>query len=247
MLAVYTANDIHINHRLLNPTDVREQSPYFTLQGQELVLNDSYRAVLAGMAQQPWWRRWRIWLTGRSRVAQLLYDAWAGIRSASIGEPGDRDERPDLGEEAIYRAPVAPELVDAWNVTEALIVRLADDVKRDGAGPWVVTLANGPQLLPDPGERRRVAEAVGVASLSYPDRRIGAFARAHGIGAIALAEPMADYATRHQVHLRGGYTRAVPSGAGHWNAQGNRLGASLVAERLCLESPALRQHRAVSH
>lgn len=246
LLAVYTNNDIHNNHRRLNPTEVSDQSPYFTLAGEALVLDDRYRAVLAAMVHQPWWRRGRIWLTERLRVAQLAHDVWSGVRSAWIGEKGGNpDEGPDIGEDAIYRPPVVPELIEAWKVTEALILQLAEDVTRAGAEPWVVTLANGPQLLPGPDERQRFADQLGVGSLFYPDRRINTFAQQHGIGAIALAEPMSDYATRQRTHLRGGYTRAVPFGAGHLNEHGNWLAATLVADRLCADSVMLRKYRSL--
>lgn len=245
LLAVYTNNDIHNNHRRLSPTDVSNQSPYFTLEGQELVLDDSYRAVLAEMVHQPWWRRWRIWLTERLRVAQLAHDVWGGIRSSWIDGPETENPEPlDIGEDAIYRPPVVAEFIDAWQVTEALILRLARDVTAAGAEPWVVTLANAPQLEPNPYERQRLADELGVDSLFYPDRRIRAFALTHGIGTISLAEPMADYATRHQAYLRGGYTRAVPYGAGHLNEHGNRVAASIVVDRLCTGSDALEKWRA---
>lgn len=239
VLAVYTNNDVYNNHRRLNPTDYSDQSPYFTLDGETLVLDDSFRAVLADREIQPWWRRARMAVTDRVRVAQLGYQVWGMVRPALIGDPfadeDDGTEGIDLEEAAIYLPPAVPELEDAWRVTEAIIRQWAADVRQDGAEPWLVTLANGPQLEPDPAERQRFLDQVGVASLDYPDQRLARVAGEHGIASVALAEPLADYAVRNRAYLNGGYREAVPFGAGHWNEHGNRVAAELLGDRLCAD------------
>ncbi len=238
ILAVYTENDLTDNYRPLNRDEFVSRTPYFTLDGDTLVLDARFRAALAHEMARPWWRRARVWLQERVRVAQLVYDGWGAIRPWFIAEP-EATLEVEFDEEDLYRPPQRAELREAWRVTEALILALARDVERNGSEPWVVTLANSPQVEPDAAARRQFAEGLGAGSLFYPDRRIADLGRAHGLRVISLAEPMAEYAVRHQVNLFGGYLRAVPFGSGHWNEHGNRVGANLVAERLCAESGVL--------
>jgi hypothetical protein len=249
VLAVYTNNDIFNNHRQLNPTAYPEQSPYFTLDGDRLVLDASFRQVLADGAIQPWWRRGRMFLTERLRAAQLLYESWGAIRPYVIApQPESEDagnaatEEIDL-EGAIYSPPAIPEVADAWQVTEAIMLQLARDVRADGGEPWIVTLANGPQIDSDPEERRHFIDAFGIGAMFYPDRRIRDFAAHQGIHAVALAEPLAEYVAASGASLRGGYSAEVPLGSGHWNEHGNLVAANLLADRLCKDSPTLTGHR----
>lgn len=239
VLAVYTENDLTDNYRPINKDQFVSRTPYFTLNGDTLVLDASFRDELAARARQPWWRRARVWLQERVRVAQLAYDGWGAIRPFFIDDVEGESEGIELDEHELYRPPQRAELREAWRVTEALILALARDVERNGSEPWVVTLANSPQVEPDAAARRKFAAGLGAGSLFYPDRRIADFARVHGLRVISLAEPMAEYAMRHQVNFFGGYLRAVPFGSGHWNEQGNRVGADLVGQRLCAESDVL--------
>ena len=239
LLAVYTNNDIANNHRRLNPVAFPELSPYFLVQGDGLVDDQSVPRPVAPV--HPWWRRGRLWLTGRSRVAQLLYLSWGGIRAWLGPAPADDAETvpADAGEASIYQPPASADLAAAWQVTEALLRELANEVAANGSTLWITTLANTAQITPDLEARRALERELGVDDLYYPDRRIRGVAEAIGVPVISLAEPMADYAARHRVHLQGGYTARVPEGAGHWNERGYQLAADLVGERICAAAPAL--------
>jgi len=238
MLAVYTGNDIFNNHRALNPTDYAEQSPYFTLNGDQLELDTSFRAELESPADHPWWRRLRIWVADRVRVAQLLYETWGWIRPLVVAPPPDAPDAPgdpdlaDLDDE-IYRSPTRPVIEDAWQVTEALLRALAREVQATGAEFWIVTLANGVQIDPRASERQELMASLGVEHLFYPDRRIRAFAQQHGIPVITLAERLADFTAATGVHLNGGYNARAPFGSGHLNEAGNRAAAELISESFC--------------
>jgi hypothetical protein len=247
ILAVYTNNDIYNNHRRLNPTDYPEQSPYFTLDGDALVLDASFRDVLAQKAIQPWWRRWRMALTDHVRTAQLLYQVWGVVRphviAPEIESGGDADAGIDL-EDAIYLPPAIPEVAEAWRVTEAIMLQLAREVRADGAEPWIVTLANGDQVNPDPVERQRYLDGLGIDSLFYPDHRVRDVAARHGIASMALAEPLSHYVRSTGAVIRGGYRASVPLGSGHWNELGNEVAAGLLGDRLCAGSAAIARRRA---
>lgn len=239
LLAFYTNNDVFNNHRELNPTDYSEQSPYFTLDGDRLVLDDSFRTVLAENADQPLWRDVRIYLTDRVRMLQLIHDYWGKIRpylvepaSESPEEPGPDD---DVANE-IYRASAVPEVQEAWRVTEALLLALNQEVTAQGAELWIATLANGPQVDPDLAVREAERKAIGVESMFYPDLRVREFAERHGIRVTTLAPALADYTAKHGIYMNGTGDGTEPEGDGHWTAIGNRIAAELVAADLC-QSP----------
>jgi hypothetical protein len=242
MLAVYTGNDIFNNHRALNPTDYAEQSPYFTLNGDQLELDTSFRAELESPAQHPWWRRLRIWVADRLRVAQLLYETWGWVRPflvAPAQEQGPGDPALDNLSDEIYRPPTIPAVDEAWRVTEALLLTLAREVHAAGAEFWIVTLANRVQIDPRDSERQALKTALGVENLYYPDRRIRAFAELHGIPVITLAERMADLTASTGGYLNGGYNARYPLGSGHWNDTGNRIAAGLISESFCASRHSL--------
>jgi hypothetical protein len=241
ILSVYTDNDITDNYRLLNEDDFVGRTPYFTLNGDALVLDSRFRDLLAADAHQPWWRRTRVWIQERVRVAQLVYDGWGALRPFLIDDPEDEVQDIDRDEADPYRPPQTAEWREAWRITEALILALARDVAREGSEPWIVTLANSPQVEPEAAARQEFAARLGSGSLFYPDRRIASFAREHGLRSIALAEPLADYTARERAQLFGGYMRSVPFGEGHWNEHANRVAADLVAQRICVESDAFRR------
>src|SRR6185436_9542066 len=62
----------------------------------------------------------------------------------------------------IYVEPNNAVWNDAWHVTEGLILQMRDEVMRGGAKFVVVTLSNGPQVLPDPNWREAFKRRFGV-------------------------------------------------------------------------------------
>jgi len=250
LLAVYTGNDVFNNRRDLNPQSYSEQSPYFTLRDGRLELNTTFREVLAADAAQPQWRQLRIRITDRYRTAQLVHQFYGWLRPYVVDAKdadAEQDEssngRFDHVDDEIYRPSLVPEVVDAWQVTEALLVALAREVQEAGAEFWIVTLANAAQLEPDLAARAGHQKSLGVDSLYYPDRRIRALAERHGIPVITLAERLADLVATKGGVLNGGYNDRYPLGSGHWNEVGNRTAAEMTGEQLCAGSSAIARLR----
>lgn len=250
IIAVYTNNDIYNNHPKLNPTEYSVLSPYFTLDGDRLVLDRSFEARVEELRRQPWWRRWRMAVTDRSRLAQLVYNVYGDLRhwsqvptatTTSAGSNGiEQDTAPtEVDDATIYRPPSRPDVADAWRVTEAILVAWAAELTEDGAEPWIVALANARQTEPDPSARQRFISDAGVKDLYYPDRRIAELAARHGIAYVSLAEPMADYARSHGVYLN--FRSLRGEATGHWTEEGNRVAAEVTAQRLCAGSKVLNR------
>jgi hypothetical protein len=233
LLAFYTENDVLNNARASNPTRP-DDTPYFAYRNDRLVLEEP------GAGSGPLIRACRLMthriadIAARLRVVQLAQSAvrtWtqdteARAHASRMAALGVHDP-----EAAPYLAPTHPGLIEAWRVTEGLLVAVRDAAQAHGATPWIATLSNSPQVYPDPGVRGAFMRRVGADDLLYSERRILALGAREQIPVIALAIPLAEYADRHRAFLHG--FPASTMGVGHWNETGHRLAGELIARRLC--------------
>jgi hypothetical protein len=144
--------------------------------------------------------------------------------------------QPSLGheegiEDNIYHPPTTDAMKDAWRVTEGIITMMARDAAAHHVPLLVVTLANPPQIYPNPRVRASYMQIYGSTDIFYPDERIKALGEREGIEVLNLAPLMQAYADQHHVYLTG--FRNTKMGVGHWNAAGQRLGGKLIAQRIC--------------
>jgi hypothetical protein len=154
--------------------------------------------------------------------------------------PGEALAELGLDNEVYSPTPAGP-WRRAWQVTEALVAATAEEARRTGAGFALVTLTNGIQVHPDPAVRRAFARRLGVADLTYPDRRFAAIARRHGIPALTLAGPLRRLAEAKGLYLHGfdgggdgaGRPDVAHWNRGHWNPTGHRAAGTAIADWLC--------------
>ncbi|HEV7683439.1 MAG TPA: SGNH/GDSL hydrolase family protein [Pyrinomonadaceae bacterium] len=253
LLAVTTNNDITDNSRALKRTD---DYPYFVYQGAQLTLDDSFKNSRSFLFSRSRIGRFGVWLRTHSRLVQaimqgsqgfkILRASWWAKRSQNApapprsgsGEFATPPEKPDLFARAtelgvdnlIYLEPNNPVWNDAWRVTEGLIVQMRDEVNRSGAKFLVVTLSNGPQVVPDATQREDFKRRFGIVDLFYPDNRIKALGSREGFPVITLAPELQSFAEQKKVFLHG-FGKNI--GNGHWNATGNRVAGELIAKKIC--------------
>jgi hypothetical protein len=110
-------------------------------------------------------------------------------------------EEPPLG------APADALHQEAWRVTEALVARIADHARRNGAEIAVVAVPHVRQL----GE-----------AMVYPDQRLASLGERLRVPVITLGGDLASS------HYR-------PSG--EWTSEGHRAAAAAIARRLCPATP----------
>lgn len=229
LLAFYSGNDVWNNSRAL---DGHADRPYYVLEGDILVLDDSFRRSARFQAKMAW-QDIKHGLVNASHVVQLVkagyYAAKAVWRAAASG-PAAEVFTPAPAD-AVYRPPADHAWRDAWAVTEALIGALRDDAAAGGAALWIASLSNSIQVHPAPLVRRKFAAALGIATLSYPDDRVAAYAAAQGIPSITLAPALRAYAEANNVALHG-FAGGTP-GYGHWNQTGHAQAGAVIAEALC--------------
>ena len=242
LLAFVTGNDISDNSRKLKQIKQLEQSkivPYFVYHGDELILDNSFLLLDSFTKRQS--KTVSDVLVNHSRLLQMLRHVKRQIRQLRTN--GWKVKRPDyitvekehLFEpgllDDIYSDPGTPEWMEAWRLTEDLVVRMRDEVVEHNAAFIVVTLSNGIQVHPDSTVRERFKKSLGIADLFYPDMRIKSLGAHKGFPVINLAPLMWVYARENQIFLHGFENTML--GIGHWNDAGHRLAGQLIAREIC--------------
>jgi hypothetical protein len=246
IVAFYSARDVANNVRQFNNAAEPEQSPYFVYRGDSLVLDESFRALPAVQARQIMMQKIRGVVNDHVRVLQAV-NALVRNGRTRIAKAAVKEKAVEAGvntlEHSIYAAPSQPALQQAWRVTEGLLAAMSDEAKAHSAEFRIVTLANRPQVIPEPSKRLAFMQELGVSDLSYADQRINAMGEQKGISVTNLAPALAAYAEANHAYLNG-FTVAN-LGGGHWNETGHLLAAETIANSLC-ESQNRNESRALS-
>jgi len=130
----------------------------------------------------------------------------------------------------VLAPPRDAQWAQAWRVTEALVTEVARYATRHGSAFMLVSVPYAIQVHPSRAVREAVQQELAVSDLFYPDRRLAALAAASGFEALPLAPEMQRMAERSGVFFHG---FGAELGRGHWNAEGHRAAADLIAQRLC--------------
>lgn len=172
-------------------------------------------------------------VSDHSRVVQLVRNVRTPVmQKAHAGSDAGSDV--EQGLEAVVLAPPRQrEWDEAWKITEALIARAAELSARHGAKFVVVTVPYAIQVHPDERVRLALQAKLGVPDLFYPDRRISEFSKRHGVMTVALAYDMQRFAQERRTYFHG-FTN-VGMGRGHWNPDGHRVAAEIIARQLCTQ------------
>lgn len=226
LLAFFTGNDVLNNSAAL---DRHPDRPYFVIRDGALVLDSSNLETIRFKAKKAWGDV-KHGLYNALRTLQVARQAYKRAKSAWKNRETTIAQQLGAGlNGGVYLEPGDGPWAGAWAVSEEMIRALNRKVRDKGADFWLVTLTNPPQVHPDPGVRRRYAEALGARDLDYPDRRLAGLARAEGIPALSLVEPLRAYAEAQKVRLHG----SPASAGGHWNRAGHRAAGEALAGALC--------------
>jgi hypothetical protein len=223
LLAFFTGNDTQNNSRPLQQDDYR---PYFLLQNGKLVLDDSFVNAPGFRSRFSSLNVFLSWSVAHSHLLQVAaaaknYISQRNVEGVKTTEMGLSDD--------IYHEPTDPVWKDAWNVTDALIVEMRDEVKAKGAQFLVVTLSSSIQVDPDPTAREQLIKRLGVPNLFYPDDRVAQLSKREDIPVLTLAPVFLQYAQEHHAQLHG----FRGNKQGHWNESAHQLGGELMAQKIC--------------
>jgi hypothetical protein len=234
LLLVTPRNDIRDNSQVLDPF-ANSGLPYFIYREGSLTPDNSslqarnrssyFRLQQSFIGKSINWLRDHIRLVGLidgAREAYQFREQPIDRKQRTLDEPGLDDE--------VFSPPMNSDWVEAWRVTEGLIVQMRSEVNGKNAKFLVVTGSTGIQVSPDASLRTEYMKRLGVDTLFYPDVRIKALGEHEGFEVLNLAPPLLDYASRNQVFLHGsGETK----GTGHWNETGHHVVGELIAEKVC--------------
>lgn len=228
LLAFLPANDIRNNSRELEPDHRR---PFFTLEQNQLVLDDSFRQDPEVIrSQNSSWLQFKNWLIRNTEIGTLIY-RWRHREETPLQQ--GRQEPAEAGlTDAIY-LPTAPDEAwrDAWDVTEKLIEQMHREVSEKKLPFLVMSVTSAVVVNPEPEPRAALRKKLGVDDLFHPDRWIERIGRENGFPVVLLSEAM-----QAESEKTGTFYHGFPNtqwGSGHWNAQGHRFAGEHVGEVIC--------------
>jgi hypothetical protein len=224
LLGVTTGNDISDNYRALKRSDY---IPYFVYQGDQLVLDTTFRKA-PGYSSRTFWTRELLGVVQYSRLAQLINRSRHLQRRTERNQRNKGDDPEDeVGlRDEVQLPPSTPEWKEAWRVTEGVLVLMRDECRKHDTPFGVVTLTRGIQVSPSKEKKAEFLRQLGATDMFYPERRIAELGTREDIPVLNLAPPMGKEAEERQVYF---HSFDGEMGVGHWNQEGNRAAGELIA------------------
>ena len=228
LLQFTNGNDVRNNSFALEPEKDR---PFFMLGADgALRIDESFASSPGFVSRSSFTSAALRRVTERSRVLQLV----RSFKETSFFPKARANNGVEQGlEPVVLAAPSDPLWEEAWRITEGLIAKTGEFARRNGARFAVVTVPYAIQVHPDPKVRAGLQAKLGVSDLFYPDQRIAGAAKKSGITAVTLAPEMQPLAEKSGAWFHGFERSGL--GRGHWNAEGHRAAARIIARRLCEE------------
>lgn len=241
ILEFYAQNDVRENIKILSKNHMR---PFFVLKNGELIVDNSFRDTE--------YFRFRDGPVGRfvhsvvrwSRAAQLVN---AGrfivelkirlfLRSKRI-KSNDKFEQEggvDVGLDSnIYAEPNYPAWREAWQITEAIIVTMANEILARKAHFLVFTATDPMQVTTDSRKLREYMEKIGVKDLFYPERWTEEIlGKKHGIDTLTTLAPVLQRIAMDTSVCFHGFSNTTLC-RGHWNSRGHKQVGELLTSKVC--------------
>lgn len=215
--------------------------PYHVWRDGKLVLDDSFRRY-PDFLRKLKWSNLRNKFVLRSRVLQLLQNFYERVVLEQALFAKER------AEESVSAPPPQMSLVPpvderahgAWQITEALLLKLRDDAEALVSAPlWLASVPPAAAVYPDPADRERVMAQYGIDETDYVENRLASFAAQHGIGMARLTAELRAAAERSGVDPH--YHEYRGNVGGHWNAMAHRVAGEAIADVLCAHFSAGEQ------
>jgi len=245
LLAFFQGNDVEDNSRRL--TD-RIYRPFFNQKDGELIKDVSFRDSEYYAKSMSTWVRIKRNIINRVRLLQLLYHVKENLinkgEGADVRKPETRDINLEKGlSPSIYSEPETPAWIEAWDITERLILEMDREVRDRGSVFVLTTLSISQQVDPDKDVTAKFKKEMKISNLFYPGDRLESFAKKNQINVLKLAPRMQAFAQENNVFLHGFNNNVM--GRGHWNEAGHKLAAELISRYICedLGSEVLFQDR----
>lgn len=209
--------------------DLREPEyiprPYFHLDRGELKLVYNFQDWSPPLLKY----RLLLWGVHNFRTLELLNQANRVLAAQQIGESLEQGFSQAGLADFVYAPPQTPIHREAWDITEAILKLMHQEVLEHGAKFFLVTTTSPDQL--DPDQKVLLKQRLHAKKLDYPEQRLRALGESEGFPVLNLLYDFQQYAEQHHAYLHGFPNTKL--GAGHWNEQGHDLAAQLISERIC--------------
>jgi len=137
-----------------------------------------------------------------------------------------------------FLGPANADLQNAWEISEALILAMRDQVSRQGAEFWACIIDSPAQADPDPRQVLELQQRLGLETLFHSNRLFDDFLARKGVPYIDLASGLARFARERNVVLHG--FRGMPRNTGHLNEIGHEAVGRMIAQSLREQSARLQ-------
>jgi len=112
-------------------------------------------------------------------------------------------------------------MVEAWEVTDALIAEIGKEAKSHHAPLLMMIMPTDIQINPDPQKQEAYRAKYHIESLEYADDRVEQRSRENGIPVLRLTKPLVEEARRSGTYMAG-FANTSPNG-GHLNERGHAV------------------------
>jgi len=237
VLQVFTGNDIFNNHRALN-VSTPDLAPYFLLKDGKLTLDDSFRQAPAFNPNRIKLKGIAADITNSSVLLQMLYKlrrmgaqreemARMDVKASAASNAPP----PDYQRYLAFLPPSIPSMVEAWQVTDALIAEFGKEVRSHHAPLLIMLTPTKHQTYTDPKEEAEYRAKYKIDSLEYADDRIEQQAGASGIPVLRMTRPLKEELKRTGAPLAG-FANTAPN-EGHLNERGHAVVARELVRAIC--------------
>lgn len=226
IVSFFVGNDVIDNSRQLENNYYR---PFFVYKNGQLEPDFSFRDLPLGYSN-----RYLIttvdhfpdWLVNNSRILQVAKKAELEYRKNNLVKHSN-----ELSV-STFREPKDSNWKEAWQITEDLLTSMQQEVKNKEANFLLVIIADPMQVHQDEATRKFFQVSNKIDNLYYPNQRLKDIGKRHNFPVLDLAPVFQSYATKNQTCLHGFKKNGTLCG-GHWNPDGHRLAAELIANQLC--------------
>ncbi|MBE9143263.1 SGNH/GDSL hydrolase family protein [Planktothrix mougeotii] len=226
IVSFFIGNDVIDNSRKLENNYYR---PFFVYKNGQLEPDFSFRNLPMGYSN-----RYLIttvdhlpdWLVNHSRILQVAKKAELEYRKNNLVKHSNQLSV------TTFREPQNSDWKEAWQITEALLRLMAQEVKDKGAKFLLMVIADPMQVHQDEATRHFFKVSNKIDNLYYPNEQLKNIGKRNNFPVLDLAPDFQAYAKQNQVCLHGFEKNNTLCG-GHWNLKGHHLAAELITNQLC--------------
>ncbi|UPM49240.1 SGNH/GDSL hydrolase family protein [Synechococcus sp. A10-1-5-1] len=229
--AVYFENDLRDNIKSERGSG---SGPTFSLHQGNLNRSDAFRSSPDYRFRQSFAGRLSDWVLSWSRLAQLI-NQLKNLHNARAGEECDAAGCTffPLGPDGtkLYGQDPA-DLRQGWEVFWAILKTWKQEAQVAGSQLVVTSVTTPPQLWPKPEDRQAEINKHGLDWFK-PEKQLGAVLKADGIPYLPLAQDLQQQADEQGLIAHGFAGQKPGPGYGHWNREGHKAAATVLARKLC--------------